>query len=221
MHAADQIHGGGEPLRHAGVMGGKAEDEPLGEGGDQPVQQHCQKVEQSVQRRHGEDVAGDERHERGAGEVEEALAQHRQHGDGQPPGVKGPAAQGDDDAQDPGDGVWDQRHGEAGEEVGEKQPFPPDGQRVHQPHAAGVVQIPPHRHGAESGVHQADDGDGADGIVVHLGELWSGEGMPAPVHHVQQDRQRKQGPDKGGQAPQRPEPGQVPAEQCGVKVRCL
>ena len=135
----DQIHGGREPLHHPGVISGKAEDEPLGEGGDQPVQQHRQEVEQGVQRRHGEGVAGDEGHEGGAGEVEEALTQHCQDGDGQPLGVKGPAAQGDHDAQDPGDRVGNQGHGEAGEEVGEEQPFPPDRQGVHQPHAAGVV----------------------------------------------------------------------------------
>lgn len=135
----DQIHGGGEPFHHPGVISGKAEDEPLGEGGDQPVQQHRQEVEQGVQRRHGEGVAGDEGHEGGAGEVEEALTQHCQDGDGQPLGVKGPAAQGDHDAQDSGDRVGNQGHGEAGEEVGEEQPFPPDRQGVHQPHAAGVV----------------------------------------------------------------------------------
>lgn len=122
-----------------GVISGKAEDEPLGEGGDQPVQQHRQEVEQGVQRRHGEGVAGDEGHEGGAGEVEEALTQHCQDGDGQPLGVKGPATQGDHDAQDSGDCVGNQGHGEAGEEVGEEQPFPPDRQGVHQPHAAGVV----------------------------------------------------------------------------------
>ena len=69
----------------------------------------------------------------------EALTQHCQDGDGQPLGVKGPAAQGDHDAQDSGDRVGNQGHGEAGEEVGEEQPFPPDRQGVHQPHAAGVV----------------------------------------------------------------------------------
>ena len=137
-------------------------------------------MEQGIQRRHGEGVASDEADEGGAGEVEKALAQHRQHGDGQPPGVKGPAAQGDDDAQQPGDGVGDQGHGKAGEEVGEEQTLPPDGQGVHQPYAAGVVEVAPHRHGTEGGIHQADDGDGADHLVVHLGELRRGEG-PVPA----------------------------------------
>ena len=39
------------PLAGIGVAGGKAEDEPLGERGDQPVQQHRQEVEQGIQRR--------------------------------------------------------------------------------------------------------------------------------------------------------------------------
>ena len=180
LDVVGQIHRGREPLHRAGVIGGKAEDKALGKGGNQPVQQHCQEVEQGVQRRHGKGVAGDEADEGGAGEVKEALTQHRQHRDEQPLGVKDAAAQGHQDAQGPGDRVGDQGHGEAGEEVGEEYTFPPDGQGVHQPHAAGAVEIAPHRQGAERRVHQVNGGDDADYLVVHPGELRCGEG-PVPA----------------------------------------
>ena len=38
---------------------------------------------------------------------------------------------------------------------------------------------------------------GAHRIIVHTGEVRCGEDVPAPVHHIQQHRQREQSADKG------------------------
>ena len=222
-----EIDGGGEPLHRAGGVVVKPEDEPPGEGGDQPVQDHRQEVEQEVHRRHGEGVAGDEAHEGGAGKEEERLPQHRQHRDAQAHRVEGPGRKGREDAEDPGRGAGQQHHGKSREEVGEEQTLPPDGQGVEEPHAPGAVQAAPHRQGAQRAVDEEQHRPGvAHHAVVYAGELRRGGisrqgeigAVPQDLH---QQRQGEQGRQEGGQAPQGPEAGQVFAEQRPVKERCL
>ena len=222
-----QVHRGAQPLHHAGIAAAEAENEALGEGAHQPVQHDRQEVQQEVHRRQGEDIAGDEGRRRGGGEVEKAQSQHRQDGDAQALGVKAAAHHAHHHAQPAHDDVGDEHHGHAGEEVGEKQPLPPDGQGVQQSHAAAVIQVAPHQHGAEDGVQQRHDGHRVGRrVVVHLREIQG----PVPQvkilvpEELHQKRQGEQAPGEGRHAPQRPEPGQVPAQQCGVKIlreRCL
>ena len=220
MQVAGQVHRGAEELGHSRIGRIEAEEKSLGEGGHQKVHQYRQEMQQEVKGRQGEDVAGDKGHERGAGKVEKALSHHSQDGDAQAHRVKGVGVQAHQDAQCAGNGVGNEHHGHAGEEVGEKDPPPLDGQRMHEAHAAGVIEIAPHGHGAQ---HRIAKGQGrqhpGQGRVIHI-RHFVGKDLGVFAHQLQKERQGEQGPHKGRKAPQRPEPAQVLAKEGAVKARC-
>ena len=170
-HMVFQIHRGTQPLHHAGVPFVQAEDEVSGKHAQQPIQQDCQKVEQEVHGGQGEHVAHHESHKGGGGKVEEALPQHAENGHQQAHGVKTAVGQGDEDAEKTRHSVRDEHHGHTGEEIRHEQARPGDRQGVHQPYAAGVIEVAPHQHGAEDGINQGNDGQAVGRhIVIHLGK---------------------------------------------------
>ena len=217
-----EIDGGGEPLHRAGGVVVEPEDEAPGEGGDQPVQDHRQEVEQEVHRRHSEGVAGDEAHQGGAGKEEERLSQHRQHRDAQAHRVKGPGRKGREDAEDPGYGAGQQHHGKSREEAGEEQPLPPDRQGVEEPHAPGAVQVAPHRQGAQRAVDEEQHRPG----VAHHAVVYAGELRRGGISRQGRDRCRPAGPSPagpGGTGPPGRRPGPTGARSgsgfCGTGSR--
>ena len=217
---AGEIHRGAEELHHARVGRIEAEQKALGEGGHQKVRQHRQEMQQEVKGRQSEDVAGDKGHECGAGKVEKALPHHRQDGDAKTNRVKGMGVQAHQNAQRAGDGIRNEHHGHTGEEVGEKDPPAPDGQRVHEAHAAGIIKVAPYRHGAQHRVakRQGRYRPGHSCVIGSRHLQGIDPGMLA--HQLQKKRQGEQGPHKGRKAPQRPEPAQVLAKEGAVKAQC-
>jgi len=188
----------------------------------QPVQPHRQKVKYEVQHRHGKEVAGDKGHRRSGSEIEQALTDDRQNGHKNAHRLKAAEAGQNDDRQSAGDDIRNEHHGHTGEEIGEEQALPADGQSVHHAGAAGLEQIAPYRNGHQNGIAQRNDGHavGHDGVI----DLRGGQGVHLAVIVAQQLRQhghRKQRSDKGGCGPQRPEPGQVLAKQRFIKERSL
>ena len=217
-----QKYRGREEVHQAGIASCRqAEDQVGGEGGYQIVQADGQEVENEIQHRQGEYVAHDEGYQRGAGKVEDALAGHGQHRHPQAHRVEPAAKQAQKHRQKPRHRAGDADHHQPRQGVGHEQTLPPDGQGVHQPHAAAVVEIAPHRHGAQHGVAQHHDGHRVGHYLVIVGgELQGRHGHPV-AQPLGQHGQRKQGAAEGGHAPQRPKPAQVLAKERGVKEGCL
>ncbi len=217
-----EVYHGAEPLHGAGIAAVNAEAEALGQQVHGEVRQHRQEVEQGVQGRQHEDVAHNESAEGGQAEEENALACNTQNRHQHPHRLKAAVQEGYQHNQHTGDGIGNGHHDQAGEQVGEEQALPPDGQGVHQPHAAGVVKVAPHRHGAQNGVH---DGNNRHPVgqhsVISLSGLQRRPKLEPVVQQVHQHGQGEHGPAEGGQAPQRPVPGQIFLKKGAVKARCL
>ena len=155
------------------------------------------------------------------------MPQHGgQDGHRQAHGLQAAHDGGNQDGQTPGDGVGNQHHGHAGEEVRDENPLPGDGQGVVEPHAPGIVQPAPGRQGAQRRVQQGEGGnDPGHDLVIARGDA-QGVAHELPEEGVILDQdgeegQGEQGPHEGRAAPHGPEPGQVLFEQRGIKVRCL
>ena len=220
-HAAHQRNGRRKPFGNPRVAAVKPKNKPLGKGGDQPIQQNRQKMQQEIQHWKRKDIPRNKRHKGGAGKVEKALTDHHENRRQQAPNVKAAIPQGYRHTQRAGNGIGQQHHRHAGEEVCDKQPLSPDRQRVHQAHAPGAVQVAPHHHGAEDGISQRDHRQRArHHRIVHVRKLCRRGNRPRPAaNKVQQQRQGKQHAHKGRQPPQRPESGQILAQQRGIKAR--
>ena len=214
-HGAEEVHG-------AGVIRREAEEEAPGEEVAEPVPQGGQEIEKEVEDGQGEDVAGQKGAEGGKAEEGDALADDGQDGGQGPPGVKAAAAGEEEGPQAPGHEVGDGHHGKAREKVREEEAFPPDGQGVHHADAAGVVEVAPHRHGAEDGVAQGDHGDDIPHqVVVALADGQGRQGHVAGLHHLHQGRGGHQEAREGGEAPEGPVAAEVFPEQRPVKERYL
>ena len=84
------------------------------------------------------------------------------------------------------------------------------GRGVHQPHAAGIIKVVPHRHGTQHGIDNGDDRHAvAQHIVVGLRGFQRRPEVKTAVQQVHQHGQREQRPAEGGQSPQRPVPAQI------------
>ncbi len=221
-----QVQGGAQKLHNALIgplhaeveHGHEPRDQPLGPGGDE--------VEDEIEGREGEGVAGDEDHRRGGGEVEKAQSQNAEDGHGQAHGLHASDCGEDEDGQGSGDGVGNQHHGKTREEVREEDPLPGDGQCVVHPHAPGVVQPAPGRQGAQDRVQQGEDGDdpGHHRVTTRGSGQGVAHGLPEKAALPDEDGeegQGEQGPHEGRAAPQWPEPAEVLLEERGIKVRCL
>ena len=217
-----EIHHGAEPLHRAGIAAVQAEAEALCQQIHREIRQHGQEVQQAVQGGQHEDVAHNEGAEGGKAEEENALACNTQNRHQHPHRLKAAVQEGYQHNQHTGDGIGNGHHHKAGENVGDKQPLPPDGQGVHQPHAAGVIEVVPHRHGTQHGIDNGDDRHAvAQHIVVGLRGFQRRPEVKPAVQQVHQHGQREQRPAEGGQSPQRPVPAQIFPEKGAVKAQCL
>ena len=214
-HGAEEVHG-------AGVIRREAEEEAPGEEVAEPVPQGGQEVQKEVEDRQGEDVARQKGAEGGKAEEGDALADDGQDGGQGPPGVKAAAAGEEEGPQAPGHKVGNGHHGKARKEVREEEPLPPDGQGVHHADAPGVIEVAPHRHGAENGVGDGDDGDGVrHQVVVDLPDPEGRHAGLAGLDHPHQEGGGGQEAHEGGEAPERPVAAEVFPEKGPVKERCL
>ena len=211
---------GREPLHHPGIGAGHAEQAQIGQVGEQHLQRHRQEVKHEVEGGHGKGVACQEGAHRGAGKVEQGQPQRTEHRHRQAHGVQQAESRRHDDAQRPAHYKGDQHHQKAGEEIGDKEPLAADGQGVHQPHAAGIEQVAPNRHGAHHRVYQQHRRNqiGKHGVIALCDVQGIHAGRSPVAHQLHRHHDGRQGRQEGGHDPQGPEPGEILAQQGFIKA---